>query len=139
MIATVDAGTAVTWYFEEEHSDAATRLLDPARTLLAPDPLIAVFANVAWKYARRGDATVAEARQVLDALLSVRLDLHASQTVMPGPSISRARRDGRSTTASIWRSRGHTGCWLLTTDRRFYNGMQGTPYAATVLWAEDVG
>ena len=37
MIAAVNASTAVKWYFEEDHSDAASRLLSPAHTLLAPD------------------------------------------------------------------------------------------------------
>ncbi len=138
MIATVDASTAVTWYFEEEHSDAAARLLNPAHTLLAPDLLIAEFANVAWKYVRRGDATVAEARRALDALLSVPLDLHASQTVVPA-ALDIACETGRTAYDSIYLALARAqGCPLVTADRRFYNAMQGTPYASTMLWVEDV-
>ena len=139
MIATVDASTAVKWYFEEEHSDAATRLLDPAHILLAPDLLIAEFANVAWKYVRRGDATVAEARRALDALLSVPLDLHASETVMP-LAFDIACETRRTAYDSIYLALAQTqGCRLVTADRRFYNAMEGTRYVSTMLWVEDVG
>ena len=138
MIVVVDASSAVKWYFEEEYSDDATRLLHPAHTLLAPDLLIAEFANVAWKYVRRGDATAVEARDALTALLSVRLELHASTTVMPA-AFDIACETGRTAYDSIYLALARLqGCQLVTADRRFYNAMQATPYAATMLWVEDV-
>jgi predicted nucleic acid-binding protein len=138
VIAAVDASTAVKWYFEEEYSEAASQLLSPAHTLLAPDLLIAEFANVAWKYVRRGDATVAHAREALNALLRVRLHLHASATVMPS-AFDIACETGRSAYDSMYLALAHTqGCQLVTADRRFYNAMQDTLYKQTMLWVEDV-
>ena len=138
MIAAVDASTAVKWYFEEEYSDAASRLLSPAHTLLAPDLLIAEFANVAWKYVRRGDATVAHAREALNALLRVRLHLHSSATVMPA-AFDIACETGRTAYDSIYLALARAqGCQLVTADRRFFNAMQDTPYEQTMLWVEDV-
>jgi predicted nucleic acid-binding protein len=104
MITAVDASTAVKWYFEEEYSDAASRLISPAHTLLAPDLLIAEFANVAWKYVRRGDATVLHAREALNALLRVRLHLHTSATVMPA-AFNIACETGRTAYDSIYLAR----------------------------------
>ncbi len=138
MIAVADASIAVKWYFEEQYSDDAARLLHPTHTLLAPDLLIVEFANVAWKYVRRGAATVAEARRALNALLTVRLDLHASATVMPA-AFDIACETGRTAYDSLYLALARLqGCQLVTADRRFYNAMQGTPYAGTMLWVEDV-
>jgi predicted nucleic acid-binding protein len=39
MIAVVDASAAAKWYFEEEYSEDAARLLSDQHSLLAPDLL----------------------------------------------------------------------------------------------------
>jgi predicted nucleic acid-binding protein len=138
MIAAVDASAAVKWYFEETHSDDASRLLSPTHTLLAPDLLVAEFANVAWKYVRRGDATVAHAREALNALLRLRIELHASSRIMPR-ALDIACETGRTAYDSIYLALAHVlGCQLVTADRRFYNAMKETPYEKTMLWVGDV-
>ncbi|MGD9894379.1 MAG: type II toxin-antitoxin system VapC family toxin [Dehalococcoidia bacterium] len=138
MIATVDASTAVKWYFEKEYSDAASRLFSPAHTLLAPDLLIAEFANVAWKYVRRGDATVEHARDALNALLRVRLHLHAPATVMPA-AFDIACESGRTAYDNMYLALARTqGCQLVNADRRFYNAALDTPYEQAMLWVENV-
>jgi predicted nucleic acid-binding protein len=138
MIVGVDASVAVKWYFREEYRDAALRLLDERYELLAPDLLIAEFANVAWKYVRRGDATVFEARAALTELLVVPLRLYTATSVMLR-AFGNACETGRTAYDSIYLALARLhGCQLVTADRRFYNAMQGTPYAATMLWVEDM-
>ena len=138
MIVAVDASVAVKWYFPEDYRQAALRLLDERYTLMAPDLLIAEFANVAWKYVRRGNATVVEARTALHELLAVPLVLHAAGGVMPS-AFDIACETGRPAYDSIYLALAQTeGCRLVTADRRFYNAMQATPYARTMVWVEDV-
>ncbi|MGH2586569.1 MAG: type II toxin-antitoxin system VapC family toxin [Dehalococcoidia bacterium] len=138
MIAAVDASIAVKWYFREEHREAALRLLDEQHTLLAPDLLIAEFANVAWKHVRRGNATVAEARSALNRLLIVPLTLYAARIVMPA-AFDIACETGCTAYDSIYLALARVqGCQLVTADRRFFNAMQATPYEKTMLWVEDV-
>lgn len=135
MNTVVDASVAVKWYFE---SDVATRLLDSAHTLLAPDLLIAEFANVAWKYGRRGTVTEAEAQQVLAALLIVPMQLHASTSVALA-ALEIACQTGRTVYDSTYLALASgQGCRLVTADQRFFNAMQGTPYRDVMLWVEDV-
>lgn len=138
MIATVDASTAVKWYFEEEYSDAASRLLTPVHVLLAPDLLLTEFANVVWKHVRRGESTVADARRVLTALLSVPIELHPSASVI-APALEIACETGRTVYDSLYLALARAaGSQLVTADRRFYNALQSTPHAATLVWVEDV-
>lgn len=138
MIVAVDASVAVKWYFREEHREAALRLLGEQHTLLAPDLLIAEFANVAWKYVRRGNATVVEARRALNQLLIVPLTLYATRSVVPA-ALDIACETGRTAYDSIYLALAQAqGCQLVTADRRFYNAMQDTPYEKTMLWVEDV-
>jgi predicted nucleic acid-binding protein len=138
MIAAVDASVAVKWYFREEYREAALRLLDEQHTLLAPDLLIAEFANVAWKYVRRGNATVVEARRALNQLLIVPLTLYATRSVVPA-ALDIACETGRTAYDSIYLALAQAqGCQLVTADRRFYNAMQNTPHEKTMLWVEDV-
>jgi predicted nucleic acid-binding protein len=138
MIIGVDASVAVKWYFREIYREAALRLLDDRYELLAPDLLIAEFANVAWKYVRRGDATAAEARAALNELLSVPLKVHTATAVMPA-AFDIACETGRTAYDSIYLTLAQIqGCQLVTADRRFYDAMQGTTYAGTMLWVEDV-
>jgi predicted nucleic acid-binding protein len=67
----VDASVALKWYFPERGARAAARLLDEAiagsRELLAPDWLVAEFANVLWKKVRREECSAEQAHRILEA------------------------------------------------------------------------
>ena len=47
----VDASVAAKWFFPEEGSKAAIRLLDGKHNLLAPDLLRSEFGNITWEKA----------------------------------------------------------------------------------------
>jgi predicted nucleic acid-binding protein len=96
------------------------------------------FANVAWKYVRRGEIAIEEARQALIALLGLPVMLYAIGSVMPA-AFDIACETGRSAYDCTYLALAlERGCGLVTADRRFYSAMQGTPYAGTMLWVEDV-
>lgn len=138
MNSVVDASVAVKWYFAEEYSDAATRLLNAAQALSAPDLLVPEFTNVAWKYVRRGVITEREAQQALAALLTVPIELHPSTSIAP-EALAIACRTGRTAYDSIYLALASSqGCRLVTADRRFFNAMQDTSYASMLVWVENV-
>ena len=138
MIATVDASTATKWYFAERYSEAATRLLDPVHILIAPDLLLAEFGNVVWKHVRRGDVAVAEALDTLAALLNVPIDFYPSASVI-NLALDLACETGRTVYDCMYLALARAaGCQLVTADQRFYNALQRSPYATTLMWVEDV-
>jgi predicted nucleic acid-binding protein len=66
----VDASVALKWYFDESGGSAADRLLEAyasgARDLVAPDLVVAEFANAIWKKVRRGECSPDAAGAILD-------------------------------------------------------------------------
>src|ERR1044072_8874157 len=78
----IDAGIAVKWFIEEQHSDKARILLvNYLRWIddfIAPDLLIAEAANVFWERVERGDITAQEAKENLNDLLSLNIPLVSS-------------------------------------------------------------
>jgi predicted nucleic acid-binding protein len=138
MIAVVDASSAVKWYFPEEHRSAALRLLTEEHHLLAPDLLIAEFASVAWKYVRRNLATREESRDALSRLITVPITIYSGRSIAPS-GFELACETGQSVYDCLYLALAlEHRCQLVTADRRFYNALQGTRYAETMLWVEDV-
>jgi predicted nucleic acid-binding protein len=83
----VDASVAIKWYFRERSAEAATRVLaegnEGVRELLAPDWIVAEFANVLWKKVRRGECSGAEAQAILDTFETDAPELVASVPLAP--------------------------------------------------------
>ena len=71
MRTVVDASVALKWYFPEPGSLSADRILAEAlegdRELLAPDLIVAEFANVLWKKVRREECSGEQAEAILEA------------------------------------------------------------------------
>ncbi|HEY8951495.1 MAG TPA: type II toxin-antitoxin system VapC family toxin [Candidatus Dormibacteraeota bacterium] len=65
----VDTSVAVKWYVPEPGAASAARLLGLGDELLAPDFLLAEFANVLWKKLARKELESSEAATILDAFL----------------------------------------------------------------------
>ena len=70
MTDVVDASVAVKWYFHESGRDEAIALLDAQandnRELLAPDLIVAEFANVLRKKVRRQECREDQAFEILE-------------------------------------------------------------------------
>jgi predicted nucleic acid-binding protein len=78
----VDASVALKWYFDEDGSAAADRLLaqqaQGACDLLAPDLVVSEFANALWKKIRRGECDRPTAEGILQLWETDRPELVAS-------------------------------------------------------------
>lgn len=138
MGSVVDASICIKWFFDEEHHEAAKRLLGDDTELSAPDLIVAEFGNVVWKKLKRGEITSFEGARAVDAFNSAQI------TLVPA-------RDLATVAFKIAADLGHPfyDCLYLalaqrertrvvTADKRLRNKLAGTPYAALLLWIEDV-
>jgi predicted nucleic acid-binding protein len=71
MRTVVDASVALKWYFPEPGENEAERILEEAgagtRELIAPELIVAEFANALWKKKRRRECSEAQAHAFLEA------------------------------------------------------------------------
>jgi predicted nucleic acid-binding protein len=73
----IDASVAAKWVLPEAGSECALALRKETGDLIAPTFIAAEVANVAWKYARRGELSGA------DAITAVRMAIGAFARLIP--------------------------------------------------------
>lgn len=84
MTLVIDASVAVKWYVPEPNSSEAALLLAGGMDLVAPDLLVAEFANVIWKKARAGELTHLEGSAVVQAFVDAPpLSFRSSRVFLP--------------------------------------------------------
>lgn len=133
-----DASVVVKWYVPEIHSAEAQRLQGESFEVHAPDLLPAEFGNILWKKVREGTITADEAERIIADFQTAPVKLYAALQLLPS-AFRIANDTGRTVYDSLYLALALVlGCALVTADRRFYNALQGTGYAASLLWIEDV-
>ncbi len=138
MIVVVDASVAIKWFLPELHDDAALRLLRAEHRLVAPDLLFPEVGNVLWKRVRRREATASEAGAVLDALVAVPLEVHASQPMMP-VAFEIACATGRTVDDSLYLALAVLReCPMVTADRKLHQALERGRFAHHLLWVTEV-
>ncbi len=138
MTVVVDASVAIKWFLPELHDDAALRLLRAEHRLVAPDLLFPEVGNVLWKRVRRREATASEAGAVLDALVAVPLEVHASQPMMP-VAFEIACATGRTVDDSLYLALAVLReCPMVTADRKLYQALERGRFAHHLLWVTEV-
>ena len=138
MIAIVDASVAAKWFFEEVHTEAALRLLDPRHRLYAPDFFLVEVDNVVCKRVRRDECSVAEGRKVRAALRQVPVQTHPAVALLD-PAYEIAIRTDQNLYDCLYVAlamlvKGR----MVTADRRFYEALAAGPLAKHRLWVEDL-
>lgn len=134
----VDASVAVKWFLPEIHGDSAMRLLDAEHDLFAPDLLFAEVGNVLWKRVRRREVAVREASTILDALVSLPLQVRACQPLMP-LSFEVAYRTQRTVYDSLYLAVALLDeCPMVTADRKLHEALKKGGFAGHRLWVADV-
>lgn len=125
----VDASVAVKWFLPEPDSEQAVVLLDGKHQLLAPDLLWAEFANIAWKQCQRGGITPEEAAEMVDQLLLVPMQIHASNTLV-GQAVRLAIETDRTAYDCLYLALAiREGCPLITADKRLVNALSRSKLA----------
>jgi predicted nucleic acid-binding protein len=133
MTFVVDASVALKWFVSENGSEAAVRLLNSGRPIVAPDLVLAEVCNAAWKSWRRREIDPAQLNQVaMDA---------------PGPFqrlVPLDRLIQRAVTIASELDHPVYDCLylalaeaedapLITADRRLVRIVRGTPLAQRVM------
>ncbi len=129
----VDASVACKWYLDEPECDAARSLVAAKTELIAPDLILAEFANVAWKRFSRGEITEQQAIAMVDHLPYVLLDIVSclglrQRALNIAIALDHPTYDGFYIALAMER-----GLKLVTADQRLLDQVYGTPWEATVV------
>ncbi|MBM4031341.1 MAG: type II toxin-antitoxin system VapC family toxin [Planctomycetes bacterium] len=134
----VDSSVALKWYFNEEHTEAARRVLRPEHERLAPELLLLEFDAALCKRVRRGLLTEADADDIRAALRRSRLLLYP-QSLLLNAAYEIAKEVRRSPYDCLYLALADLlGERMVTADRRFYEAILATPFRECVVWVEDV-
>jgi predicted nucleic acid-binding protein len=126
----VDASVVIKWYVPEPDHARATALLGSGRRLLAPDLLLPEVGNVVWKKVGRGELTVKEGEEIVDALTSNSpVTLTASGPYLRSAydiatAFQRTVNDALYLAVAIVE-----GCPFVTADERLVNALSGSALA----------
>ncbi|AFY80499.1 type II toxin-antitoxin system VapC family toxin [Oscillatoria acuminata] len=134
----VDANVAIKWMIPEIHSEAALRLRNPDSVLLVPDFFFPEIGNIFWKRVRRGETTLDNALEDLDALTGLPLQVHPSLPLMP-QALEIAVRIQQAVYDCVYLALAvREKCQMVTADERFFNALQNDFLAPYLLWVEDL-
>ena len=129
----VDASVAVKWLLTEPYSPEALKLLRSAPTLHAPDLLFPEVGNILWKRVRAGEITADKAKELLEWLATLLIQLHPSPPLILA-AIEIACRNKRTVYDSLYLALAvREGCAMVTADEKLFNALRGTPLAASLL------
>lgn len=133
-----DASVVAKLLFEEEGSDRAEAALSgPGTALLAPDLLLAEVAGVIWKRARRGELTEQQARESLERLLALPVELAPTRDLV-ADALDLALATDRTVYDCLYLALAiASDAKLLTADERLVNALRPTTAAQHVQWLKD--
>jgi predicted nucleic acid-binding protein len=123
----VDASTVAKWFFPEEFSSQARRLLSPRRTLIAPDLIWSELGSIVWKRVRRGDISAREATELSADLVRIPVVVVPTQPLFAG-ALELAILTDRTVYDCMYLALAiERRCRLITADQRFTNALASSP------------
>ena len=139
MKLVIDASVAIKWFIPEVHSESAQRLLSNSEAgLLAPDLIVPEFTNILWKKERRNEIRRSEALEILNALPSIGIAVHPSDSLVVS-AFEIASKIDRSVYDCLYLALAVAhDCPLVTADRKFHTVIAETPFGKHALWIEGV-
>ena len=133
MRLVVDASVAVKWLVEEEHSDAADRLLDGNHELFAPRLMASEVGNALWRKVRMGELERSRAGALAAAISEMAVRWTEDEEVGPD-AVRLSLALDRPVYDCVYLALAHRlGATLVTTDVRFVNALAETEHGATVV------
>ena len=128
----VDASVVAKWFFPEEHSRAAGRLLSRRFQLIAPDLLAAEFGNLTWKRVRRREITPADAASLIKDFLRMPLALVSSGPLL-SVALDLAVNTGRTVYDCLYLALAlNQDAVFVTADKRLANALSALPLAGHI-------
>ena len=133
MRLVVDASVAVTWLVEEEHSDAADRLLGGNHELFAPRLMASEVGNALWRKVRMGELERSRAGALAAAISEMAVRWTEDEEVGPD-AVRLSLALDRPVYDCVYLALAHRlGATLVTADVRFVNALAETEHGATVV------
>ena len=135
----IDSSVVIKWYVAEEHQAPATAIRDRYRDgeldLLVPDLFYAEIGNILWKKRLTQGLDVADARRIIDSVLTLPLDVTPSSQILT-EAYRLAEEHGRTVYDSLYLALALTAdCQFVSADRRLVNAVAHT--LRGVLWLAD--
>ena len=133
MRLVVDASVAVKWLVEEEHSDAADRLLDGNHELFAPRLMASEVGNGLWRKVRMGELERSRAGALAAAISEMAVRWTEDEEVGPD-AVRLSLALNRPVYDCVYLALAHRlGVTLVTADIRFVNALAETEHGAAVV------
>jgi predicted nucleic acid-binding protein len=134
----VDASAAMKWFFPEDHSAAAERLLDDRFRLHAPDFLLLEADSVVFKRVRRNEIDRREGAAVRAAVRRMPIQLHRFEPLVdPAYEIAVGLGCGVYDGLYVALAELIDGT-VATADARLRSSVRGTPLDARVTWIDEI-
>ena len=134
----VDASVAVKWYVEEDLSDDAAKLLAEGFELNVPELIYPEFGNILWKKVRRGEASPAESRNIVDRFRGLNLRRHPHTFLLKSAFIG-AEVTGQTVYDWTYLSLAvFLDCEFVTADRRFLDSLASSSMSKHLRWVGDL-
>jgi len=135
----IDASVALKWYIPEMDSDRALSVLKSRARLIAPDLIMPEIGSALWKKIRRGELAAAEARRILEALVSSRhMIFRASGPLIQGALNLALRLPSTVYDALYLTLAVSENCPLITADGKLVRAVQHSRLRGSVLVLADV-
>jgi predicted nucleic acid-binding protein len=135
----VDASAAVKWFFEEDHTACALRLLDDRYSLHAPDFVLLEIDSVVSKRVRRSLISDRDGRAVRDAMRKMPIDRHRVE-LLSDPAFELSLVVGCALYDCLYLALGELlGGPVVTADRRLIGNAESAGLADRVVWVGDIG
>ena len=141
MNLVIDASVLVKFFIPEILSEKAEELSDRVTEgdlrLLAPDLIFAEVGNIIWKKHRRKELTRSEAEEIVDAIVSVPLEIETSKALLPF-AVDLGLAYGITVYDAIYVSLAKIHQTILVTaDKKLVEIMGKTDFKKHVAWLGD--
>lgn len=135
----IDSSVVIKWYVAEEHQAPATAIRDRYREgdldLLVPDLFYAEIGNIVWKKRQTQGLAVADARRIIDAVLTLPLEVTPNSQLIT-EAYHLAEEHGQTVYDSLYLALAlSVECQCVSADRRLVNAVAHT--LPGTLWLAD--
>lgn len=134
----VDTSVVVKIYVPEAHSERSSLFFSDGHELIAPEIMLAEFANVLWKKSTLlGELTEAEATNIVAAAQLLPLGYYFTAGLLPH-ALRIAMATKRTVYDSLYIALAESEeCKFMTDDRKLYQSLQSTSMASYITLIEN--
>lgn len=141
MNCVIDASVLVKFFIPEILSEKAeelnARIMEGDLRLLAPDLIFSEVGNILWKKHRKKELSRAEAEEIVDAVVSLPLEIEASKALLPF-AVDLGLAYGITVYDALYVSLAKVQeTILITADKKLVEIMGKTDFKKHVAWLGD--